>query len=217
MARVVTLSSRAVGSSAIRSDGPAAIARASATRSRSPAESRATARSAWSASPTTARASIVRSCSSTPSTPRSASASSTFSRAVSALERPGTWPTTPIDSRRKAARASRSRAESTTSPTTTSPSSGVSRPASSARSVDFPEPEGPVTTVSVPGSKVASTRSRAVSRPKRRDTPRASMRAPAAVAGASGTLAAVGPSPAGRSSITPRPSRTTARSPIPAA
>ncbi len=51
-ASVVRLSSRAVGSSAISTAGRPAIARASATRSRSPAESRSTARSAWSASPT---------------------------------------------------------------------------------------------------------------------------------------------------------------------
>ena len=47
----------------------------------------------------------------------------------------------------------------------TSPSSGVSSPASSASSVDLPEPDGPVTTVSVPGGKTPSNRSSAASWP----------------------------------------------------
>ena len=43
-------------------------------------------------------------------------------------------------------------------PTTTSPSSGTSSPAISESSVDFPDPDGPVTTVSRPGANVARDR-----------------------------------------------------------
>ena len=45
------------------------------------------------------------------------------------------------------------------------PSSGRSSPARSARSVDLPEPDGPVTTVSVPGANIASKCSSAVCAP----------------------------------------------------
>ena len=51
------------------------------------------------------------------------------------------------------------------------PRRGVSRPARSARSVDLPEPDGPVTTVSVPGAKIASTALERRLAPYRRVTP----------------------------------------------
>ena len=148
-------------------DGPAAIARASATRSRSPAESASTGRSARSARPTMASASIARSRASTPSTPRSAR------RELDVLARGVRRPRAPASARRprcgrggtlpaprgRAPRARRRRS-------TISPSSGVSSPASSARSVDFPEPDGPVTAVSIARARTAASRcSSATSRP----------------------------------------------------
>ena len=113
------LSRRAVGSSATRTPGPAAIARASATRSRSPAESRSTARAAVVGEPDDrerVHRPLARLDAVDPAERRAPS--STFSRAVSTPERPGVWPTTPMCSRRNAARASRSSAERTTPPTT---------------------------------------------------------------------------------------------------
>src|SRR4249920_892240 len=159
---VVTASSRELGSSAMTTGVRAANARARATRSRWPAESRSTGRSACAARPTAARASAVRACASSPSTPRSASPSSTFSRADKKPERPGACPTIATRSRRSAARDVRSSEDTATSPRRTSPSSGTSIPASRPSKVDFPEPDGPTTTVSSPGRKVTSSRSSAV-------------------------------------------------------
>ena len=59
-----------------------------------------------------------------------------------------------IVSRRNRARASRSSASRETPPITTSPSSGTSSPATRESRVDFPEPDGPVTTESRPGENV---------------------------------------------------------------
>ena len=61
----------------------------------------------------------------------------------------------------KRARAARSSDDTTVSARRTSPSSGTSMPVRRARSVDLPEPDGPTTTVSLPGSNVALTSSRA--------------------------------------------------------
>ena len=74
------------------------------------------------ARPSPARAPRRRRC------PGGRATSSTFSRAVSTPERPGVCPTTPMRSRRNAARASRSSRERTTPPITTSPSSGRVEP-----------------------------------------------------------------------------------------
>ena len=68
----------------------------------------------------------------------------------------GCCPTTPTCSRLNTARASRSRRGADAADDHLTLVRGSS-PASSARSVDLPEPDGPVTTVSVPGLNDAST------------------------------------------------------------
>src|SRR5207244_881228 len=85
-------SRREVGSSASRSAGRGASARAIATRARSPLDRRLTRCSARSARPTAARVSRARALASSGGVSRSASASSTFSRALKKGTRPGCGP-----------------------------------------------------------------------------------------------------------------------------
>ena len=130
---------------------------------------------------------------------------------------PGDWPMNAIVSRRKRARASRREAREETPPTRTSPVSGTSRPATSASSVDLPEPDGPVTTVSRPGANALLTESSAVvtavgachaAQPRR-----ARLRRPR---GREASAPSPGDPAVERSSTTPSRDVTVARSTIPA-
>ena len=83
------------------------------------------------------------------------------------------WPTNARLVRRSSARPARSRPASETPSSSTSPSSASSSPASRRSSVVFPEPDGPVTTVSLPVAKSASSRSIGAVLPNRFVRPRA--------------------------------------------
>ncbi len=155
-------SSRAVGSSASRSAGRAATARATATRSRWPLERSETRRPAAPARPTAASDSAARPAASSASTRRSERPSSTFSAAVRKGTSPASWLTSPTLSAGSGP-ARRGRGPRPPCPrTTTSPSVGRSSPASRRRSVVLPEPDGPVTAVSLPPPKVAVSSASAV-------------------------------------------------------
>ncbi len=139
----ITRSSEAVGSSASNSRPPVERARASATRCASPPDNSGIQRSANCRTPTPASARSARRRASSPRTPLKREGSSTFSRTVNSSSNCGSWKTFPIISRRTLAR-SPSVARVTSMPATTiDPHDGRARPATHARSEDFPEPLGP--------------------------------------------------------------------------
>ena len=192
IARAFASSRRAVGSSASRSRGRAASARAIATRWRSPIESRPTRWPASSASPTAASAA----CAARRARSREARAERARSRPSRAPSRkrdevaalldegdcgaPERRPRGGAQPGKRSCRAPRPR-----------PGSGTSSPARRCRSVDFPEPDGPVTAVVTPAANVAvearedraarrrRDRARASRRPSRRPTQEAASPSPA--------------------------------------
>src|SRR6056297_1448951 len=94
------------------------------------------------------------------SAPSSSIGSITFSMAVSDGTRWKDWNTKPTRAARRAARPSSSSAESSRPSSHTRPEVGVSRPASSASSVDLPAPDGPTiaTESARPMAKLTSSR-----------------------------------------------------------
>src|SRR5699024_7476119 len=80
-----------------------------------------------------------------------------FSRAVSAGIRLNSWKTKPTRSRRTTASLLSGSSSSLVSPSRTVPAVGRTRPAAHFSSVLFPDPEGPMTAVNVPCSKVQLT------------------------------------------------------------
>jgi hypothetical protein len=85
-----------------------------------------------------------------------------FSYAVSVGIRLYDWNTNPIRSRRSRVSARSSNEPSSVSPMYTSPDVSESRPARQCISVDFPDPDGPITAVKRPAGISRSTFSRAV-------------------------------------------------------
>ena len=71
------------------------------------------------------------------------------------------WKTNPMRSRRSAVRSASPAEVMSVPPSRTCPLSTRSSPAAQCRSVDFPEPDGPITAVQVPRGKSTSTRSTA--------------------------------------------------------
>ena len=65
------------------------------------------------------------------------------------------WKSIPIERARIAARTVSDRRDTRSPATSTTPPSGSSSPAMHASSVDFPEPDGPMTATSSPGSAVS--------------------------------------------------------------
>src|SRR5512134_824051 len=80
----------------------------------------------------------------------------TFSSAVSEGSSWNDWNTKPTARPRSSARASSSSANSSAPSSSTLPAVGVSSPASSARSVDLPEPEAPTMATASPGMTARS-------------------------------------------------------------
>src|SRR6266511_3609082 len=146
LARAMASSRRAVGSSASRGFGRAAIVRGSATRWRSPVDRRDTRSSTSSPRPTASSAAAAAARSAR----RSSSTSSTFSRALRNGINCASCATNAISLRR-------SRSSGARPSTATSPASGGARPASACRRVVLPEPEGPVTAVRQPPRNDAVT------------------------------------------------------------
>ena len=79
-----------------------------------------------------------------------------FSPAVSVGTRLNDWNTNPMRSRRSWVRPLSSRLPMSRSPTKVWPEVGRSRPAMQCISVDLPDPDGPMTAVKRPRSKVTS-------------------------------------------------------------
>ena len=84
-----------------------------------------------------------------------------FSAAVSVGTRLNDWNTKPIRSRRSRVSPESSRVPMSSPPTNVCPDVGRSRPAMQCMSVDLPEPDGPMTAVNRPRSKVTVIPARA--------------------------------------------------------
>ena len=132
-----------VGSSASRSAGRCASARASATRCCSPPDNSDGRCSPRCARPTAARHSSTRFAGS--ASPRSRSGSATFSRAVSPGSRLKNWKTTPIRSRRSVVHSVSVNPRVERPSMRMSPSVGRSSPPIRLSSVLLPLPLGPMT------------------------------------------------------------------------
>ncbi len=91
----------------------------------------------------------------------SSSGSSTFSRAEKTGIRLKNWNTKPMCAARNSASSSSERSLSLRPPTLTWPSEGRSRPARMFRSVDLPEPEGPISATKRPAGISSETSSSA--------------------------------------------------------
>ena len=89
--------------------------------------------------------------------PAMAIGSSMFSRAVSVGTRLKAWKMKPMRSLRRAVSLASRSVLMVVSPMRTSPLVGLSSPATQCMSVDFPEPEGPMTAVNRPPLKSTST------------------------------------------------------------
>ncbi len=177
----ITRSSEAVGSSASNSRPPVERARASATRCASPPDNSGIQRSANCRTPTPASARSARRRASSPRTPLKREGSSTFSRTVNSSSNCGSWKTFPIISRRTLAR-SPSVARVTSMPATTiDPHDGRARPATHARSEDFPEPLGPTIATDCPSSTENDTPEKRLVAPNETPTPCSSRITPEAL------------------------------------
>ena len=161
-----------VGSSANSTVGRLSMARAIATRCCWPPESSAGRCVRRSRKPVSSI--TVSSHSRSGSRPAMASGSSMFSRASSIGSRLKNWNTNPMWSRRSRVRASSLSWVMSVPLSFTEPSVGRSRPARICISVDLPEPDGPMTAVSLPRSISAETSRSAMTAvspsPKRRVT-----------------------------------------------
>ena len=168
MCSPVSSSSSPVGSSATSSAGRFASARAIAARCISPPDSCDGRWSARSASPTYSSSSRVLARRSASGTRASACGSSTFSRAVSIGRRKKRWNTNPMRISRMRLRSASERPATSRSSNRTSPLVGWSTTPIRCSSVDFPQPDGPLTATYSP-------------RPTRSETSRSAATGPAAI------------------------------------
>src|SRR5690606_21248708 len=180
----------AVGSSTMSSPGSLTSARAMPTRCRSPPESCAGRLCARWPIPTASRSGRGSKSRDLPRRWASRWARRSWSAAVSAGMRLPDWKTKPRFSLRNRASAPRPRrprrAPRSCPRTVTSPEVGAARAPETARSEDFPAPEGPITATNSPGWTSRSTRSRARTRPAPSPTSRVTSRSRRLATGESG-------------------------------
>ena len=174
-----TESSAPVGSSARRMWRSPTMARAMATRWRSPPERSSGNRPALSRTPRRSSASKPAGRARFGAVPSSSSGRVTFSRAVSPARRLKSWNTKPTVRRRSAARSLADAVARSWPSMSTWPPDGSSIAPAMVSSVLLPEPLGPITATSVPGATSRSMSTRASTRPAPSpydlDTPRRSM------------------------------------------
>ncbi len=139
-----------VGSSASRSRGRVAMARAMATRCCSPPDSSAGYRRSRPDTPVRSSASSTRVRTSPRRTPANSSGQATLLATVSDGTRLKAWNTKPTLCRRKSASALPGSVARSFPSRITRPASGASRPAIRLRSVVFPEPLGPISETNDP-------------------------------------------------------------------
>ncbi len=156
-------SSCEVGSSRSRSSGSSASAEARQTRWSSPPESSAVLRPRRWRAPTESSARSTRGQICAGGVPRFSSPNATsFSTTVITTWSSGSWKTVATVPARSAGRATRvSRPATTTRPAKVPPWKCGTSPARARTSVDLPEPEGPSSAITSPGSISSETPSRA--------------------------------------------------------
>ncbi len=175
-------SSAPVGSSASSSVGRLASARAIATRWRWPPDNRAGSSPARSSMPSRSSSSCALASAACRRVPPTSAASATFSSAVRCSISWKNWNTSPTCRRRSRASAAELSSSSRTPASSMLPSSTGSSPASTCRSVDFPQPDCPIRATNSPcwttRSTPRSARTGAVCASKVRRTPLATRSAP---------------------------------------
>ena len=155
--RVLALSRLPVGSSASSRLGSFARARARATRCCSPPDSRDGAATALAAIPSSSRSSSRRLRACLGLAPASSAGSSTLSATVMVDSRLKNWKTKPTCLRRSTAHADGDSPSTRLPRSQISPRVAGSRPPSTCSSVDFPEPDGPMTATNSPTLTSRST------------------------------------------------------------